>query len=101
MRFFSDIKGFLATTRTDGAPRQREDLMASLLVMAWMIEARDPYTGGHLWRVSQFSQLLAGQAGLAPKDVSRISVGAFLHDLGKISVPDHILGKRDLLSDEE
>jgi HD superfamily phosphodiesterase len=69
--------------------------------MAWMVEARDPYTGGHLWRVSQFSQLLASQAGLAEKDVSRISVGAFLHDLGKISVPDHILSKKDKLTDEE
>ena len=33
----------------------REDLLSSLLVMAWMVEARDPYTGGHLWRVSRFS----------------------------------------------
>lgn len=69
--------------------------------MAWMVEARDPYTGGHLWRVSQFSRLLATHAGLPDADVSRITVGGFLHDLGKISVPDHILGKKDRLTDEE
>lgn len=101
MTLLSDIKGLLGSGRADNTTHQQEDLLTSLLVMAWMVEARDPYTGGHLWRVSQFSQLLASRAGLADKDVSRISVGAFLHDLGKISVPDHILGKKDKLTDEE
>lgn len=78
-----------------------EDLLASLLVMAWMVEARDPYTGGHLWRVSRFSSLLAEEAGLAPADVARLAIGGFLHDLGKISVPDAILNKPDRLTDEE
>jgi hypothetical protein len=81
--------------------RHREDLLTSLLVMAWMVEARDPYTGGHLWRVSRFSRLLAIDAGLAESDVARIALGGFLHDLGKISIPDHILGKKDRLTDDE
>ncbi len=101
MSFLSDIKGLLGSTESKQQVRHQEDLLTSLLVMAWMVEARDPYTGGHLWRVSQFSQLLAIRAGLADGDVSRITVGAFLHDLGKISVPDHILGKKDRLTDEE
>lgn len=79
----------------------REDLLASLLVMAWMVEARDPYTGGHLWRVSQFSRLLSLDAGLAEADVARITVGGFLHDLGKVSVPDPILRKTERLTPEE
>lgn len=78
-----------------------EDLLTSLLVMAWMVEARDPYTGGHLWRVSRFSHLLATEAGLPAGDVARVAIGGFLHDLGKISVPDHILGKKDRLTDDE
>jgi hypothetical protein len=81
--------------------RLHEDLLTSLLVMAWMVEARDPYTGGHLWRVSRFAHLLAADAGLPASDVARIAVGGFLHDLGKISVPDHILGKKDRLTDDE
>ena len=44
--------------------QHREELLTSLLVMAWMVEARDPYTGGHLWRVSRFARLLAQAAGL-------------------------------------
>lgn len=77
------------------------DLLTSLLVMAWMVEARDPYTGGHLWRVSQFSRQLATSLGLPSADIARITVGGFLHDLGKISIPDHILGKRERLTEEE
>ncbi len=101
MGLLTDIRNLLAARGAAHADRHQEDLLTSLLVMAWMVEARDPYTGGHLWRVSQFSQLLASRAGLATRDVARISVGAFLHDLGKISVPDHILGKRDRLTEEE
>jgi hypothetical protein len=81
--------------------RHLEDLMASLLVMAWMVEARDPYTGGHLWRVSRYARLLAAELGLTDAEVARISVGGFLHDLGKIGIPDAILNKRDRLTDEE
>ena len=76
-------------------------LLASLLGMAWFVEARDPYTGGHLWRVSRYAQLLAKALGLAPTEIARIGLGGFLHDLGKIGVPDAILRKTDRLTDEE
>ena len=78
-----------------------EHLLKSLFVMASMVEARDPYTGGHLWRVSQFSRILAEDGGLPANKVSRIALGGFLHDLGKISVPDAILNKPDKLTAEE
>lgn len=78
-----------------------EHLLKSLFVMASMVEARDTYTGGHLWRVSQFSRMLAEDGGLPATDVARIALGGFLHDLGKISVPDAILNKPDRLTDEE
>src|SRR5918999_1265808 len=81
--------------------RHFEDMMASLLVMAWIVEARDPYTGGHLWRVSQYSRLLAEAIGMPEADVARITVGGFLHDIGKIGIPDVILNKLDRLTPEE
>ena len=81
--------------------RDTRDLLQSLFIMASMVEARDPYTGGHLWRVSQFARLLAQDAGLPADTVARISLGGFLHDLGKISVPDAILNKRDHLTGNE
>jgi hypothetical protein len=85
----------------DDGMQLKEGLLSSLLIMAWMVEARDPYTGGHLWRVSRFARLLAQESGLPDDDVARISIGGFLHDLGKVGVPDHILNKKDRLTDEE
>lgn len=76
-------------------------LLKSLFAMASMVEARDPYTGGHLWRVSQFSRLLAEAGGLPTTDVARIMLGGFLHDLGKIAVSDAILNKPDRLNEME
>lgn len=76
-------------------------LLASLLTMAWFVEARDPYTGGHLWRVSRYAQLLARSAGFGDADAARISLGGFLHDLGKMAVPDAILRKPGPLSADE
>ncbi|MBI5786117.1 MAG: HD-GYP domain-containing protein [Rhodocyclales bacterium] len=99
MGLLNNMAGLLG--RTDGPLRHHEDLLTSLLVMAWMVEARDPYTGGHLWRVSRFARQLATQAGLPDADVARIAVGGFLHDLGKVSIPDHILGKKDHLTEAE
>jgi len=76
-------------------------LMASLLTMAWFVEARDPYTGGHLWRVSRYAHMLAQEAGFSAAESAKFSLGGFLHDIGKIGVPDAILRKPGRLTDEE
>ncbi|MDT8383255.1 MAG: HD-GYP domain-containing protein [Gammaproteobacteria bacterium] len=78
-----------------------DSLLASLLTMAWFVEARDPYTGGHLWRVSRYARLLAEAAGVPEAEAARIGLGGFLHDLGKVGVPDAILRKPGALSGEE
>jgi hypothetical protein len=99
-------KAFDRWLRREHATAQAEDsaaehLLASLLTMAWFVEARDPYTGGHLWRVSRYARLLAERAGFDETEVARITLGGFLHDLGKVGVPDAILRKGGLLTDEE
>lgn len=76
-------------------------LLASLLMMAWFVEARDPYTGGHLWRVSRYARLLAERADFSHAEAARIALGGFLHDLGKVGIPDAILRKPDRLTEEE
>lgn len=82
-------------------PHPAAQLVASLLTMAWFVEARDPYTGGHLWRVSRYSRLLAEHAGLPHSEVAQIELGGFLHDLGKVGIPDAILRKKDRLTEDE
>ncbi len=76
-------------------------LLKSLLIMADIIEARDPYTGGHVWRVSQFAKLLATKVGLPKDEIIKISIAALLHDMGKVGIPDDILRKAEALTDAE
>jgi len=91
-----------ATRKTAARQAARdEQLLMSLFLLAWAVEARDPYTGGHLWRVARLSRLLAEAAGLPSEQIARITVGAFLHDLGKIGIPDAVLGKKSRLDDTE
>jgi hypothetical protein len=86
----------------DSSPESlMKHLLASLLTMAWFVEARDPYTGGHLWRVSQYAKLLARRAGHSNSDVAKANLGGFLHDLGKIGIPDSVLLKTGKLTEEE
>ncbi len=81
--------------------QDKASLLNTLLGLAMIVEARDPYTGGHLWRVGQFSKLIAQQAGLSERDIALCEVGGFLHDLGKVGVPDAILNKPERLSEVE
>ncbi len=76
-------------------------VLKSLTLTAATIEARDAYTGGHLWRVSQYSQKLAQAIGMTSKMIFMASLGGFLHDIGKIGIPDAILSKRGELTEVE
>lgn len=78
-----------------------KELLSSLLVMADVIEARDTYTGGHVWRVSQLAKLLAVKHGLSNHEAIHASVGGYLHDIGKVGIPDSILRKTGKLDDAE
>lgn len=78
---------------------QREAIVASLLAWAWAVEARDPWTGGHLWRVARYTELLAGRAGMAPQERAQVALAAFVHDLGKLAVPEAILRQSEPLSE--
>lgn len=95
-----DFVGLLGR-RSQSIPTVHRDMLTSLLSLAWVVEARDPYTGGHLWRVSRYANLVAERAGMTERQVAQISVGGFLHDLGKIGIPDAILRKTEKLDDDE
>jgi HD-GYP domain-containing protein (c-di-GMP phosphodiesterase class II) len=73
----------------------------NLYRMAWIVEARDLYTGGHLWRVSQYARMLAEDTGLEVDEVPKIELGGFLHNLGKVGIPDAVLNKPGPLEEHE
>lgn len=76
-------------------------LLQSLLAYAAVVQTRDHSTHGHMWRVSQYAARLAEKAGFSPDEVFIISLGALVHDIGKIGVPDRILQKPGRLKSEE
>ncbi|HZT07490.1 MAG TPA: HD domain-containing phosphohydrolase [Chloroflexota bacterium] len=73
----------------------------ALAALANALEARDTETRGHTERLSSNSVLIAGAMGLPTNDVESARVGALLHDIGKIGVPDNILRKPGKLTPEE
>jgi HD-GYP domain-containing protein (c-di-GMP phosphodiesterase class II) len=85
--------------------RQRETLsrfaFETALALTEAIESRDPYTGGHCRRLAEYGGLVAEKLALPPQEIEVIRLGAALHDMGKIVVPDSILKKPDKLTPEE
>lgn len=76
-------------------------ILKSLVTLSSVIEARDSYTGGHIWRVSQYSKLLAKKTGLEEREIFLVELGGLVHDIGKIGISDTVLNKRDKLSFDE
>lgn len=69
--------------------------------LASAIDAKDEYTKDHSSSVSRYSVSLAKAINLPDKDVERIKLGALLHDVGKIGIPEDVLTKPSRLTDEE
>jgi HD-GYP domain-containing protein (c-di-GMP phosphodiesterase class II) len=69
--------------------------------LASALDARDPYTAGHSRRVSEYSLAIGRQLGLDAEQLDDLRIGALLHDIGKIGVPDNILQKAGKLNNEE
>ena len=69
--------------------------------LAGAIDAKDEYTKGHSSAVSRYSEALARALNLPEKDVERIKLGALLHDIGKIGIPETVLKKPSRLTDDE
>lgn len=69
--------------------------------LAQAIEAKDPYTHGHVERVKSYAVKLGNALNLSKLELDHISKAALLHDVGKIYIPDSILLKPGALSEDE
>lgn len=76
-------------------------LMEMVTSLASAIDAKDTYTKGHSSSVSRYAEALARAINLPESEVARISLGALLHDVGKIGIPENVLRKPTHLSEEE
>jgi putative two-component system response regulator len=72
-----------------------------ILSLALTIEARDHYTEGHCQRLAAYASSLGRHIGLSDDDVEALTRGGYLHDIGKVGIPDSILLKTERLTGAE
>jgi putative two-component system response regulator len=78
-----------------------ESAESLFLTLGRIIEARDPCTEGHCDRLTDYATSLGRQVSLDEADLIALHRGAFLHDIGKIAIPDRVLLKKGRLSRKE
>ena len=106
------IAGALVGWSRDREVRLREELIESnrLLrrdivrisdALMQAVEAKDAYTGGHLRRVSEYAVAVGEKLGLRGRELETLHYASLLHDVGKLGVPESVLGKEGPLDDTE
>lgn len=78
-----------------------ESAEAVIMGLGATIEARDPCTNGHCQRLAYYATSLGRSLGLDHNDLGALARGGFLHDIGKIAVPDRVLLKDGKLDAQE
>lgn len=78
-----------------------ENLESVVHCLVRAVEAKDPYTAGHSERVAEYSVRIGRYLGLGPFELRMLELGALVHDVGKIGIPDAVLGKPERLTPEE
>jgi putative nucleotidyltransferase with HDIG domain len=95
----------LVEARTEMLQRAIADLERSyditLEALGNALDLKDAETEGHSKRVTAYAIMIARAMNLDPHDVKVIARGAFLHDIGKMAIPDAILAKPGKLTPEE
>ncbi|RUM90214.1 MAG: hypothetical protein DSZ26_03330 [Thermovibrio sp.] len=82
--------------------KELEDLlMGAVRALANAVDAMSPWTRGHSERVAEISVILGRKLGLDKKDLRLLEIGALLHDIGKLGVPQSIIDKPGKLTKEE
>lgn len=83
--------------------RKQMELMSLQMIrtLSDTIEAKDEYTRGHSRRVAEYAALMAEELGWSREDRRNLKNAAYLHDVGKIAIPDNILNKPTRLLDGE
>jgi putative two-component system response regulator len=92
------LRSLVRLKRVIEALEEAEHMLTSL---ALTIEARDPYTAGHCVRLATRAVEFGEQLGLGTDELAALRLGGFLHDLGKIAVPDGVLLKTGPLTSHE
>lgn len=91
----------LMASVADAEARTEAAYAGAIRALAATLDARDPYTAGHSERVSILSVAIGRVLHLSDAEIDVVRLGALLHDIGKIGVPDDVLRKPGKLTDDE
>ena len=90
-----------ALESTTLAEEVRKTHLETIAALSRSMEAKDNYTGGHTERVSDIAVGLGKRLGYSGADLDAIEIGALMHDIGKIGIPESILHKPGPLDNDE
>ena len=79
----------------------RETHINTVAALTSAIDASDPFTHGHSYRVSKYAMKIARELGMSSKDLETLEYASLLHDIGKIAIQNDVLLKVGPLTDEE
>jgi putative nucleotidyltransferase with HDIG domain len=79
----------------------KEAHINTVAALASAIDANDPFTHGHSYRVSRYALIIGNAMGLSSRDLEVLEYGALLHDIGKIAIQHDILLKETKLTEED
>jgi putative two-component system response regulator len=82
-----------SASRMKGYIDELDNAAASIVMLGATIEARDRSTNGHCQRLAELSTALGRRIGLDNQDLRALEQGGFIHDLGKVAIPDAVLFK--------
>jgi response regulator RpfG family c-di-GMP phosphodiesterase len=79
----------------------QELYLNTVKALAAAIDAKDEYTHGHSFRVARFAVAIGNSMNIGGRQLADLEIAAFMHDLGKIGIPESILGKPGKLTAAE
>jgi putative two-component system response regulator len=100
VKYASDLRTTFTNLRS--AHRDLQDAYRDTIFrLVLASEYKDKDTGNHITRISRYSTHLAYIFGLSSAEIESISFAAPMHDVGKIGIPDNIILKNGMLTDNE
>lgn len=81
--------------------KYNDDVIKTLIKLIYLVDSKDSYLKHHSENVTKYVLLIGNELNLDKNDLEILRIGAMLHDIGKIGIPDYILTKNSKLSDNE
>ena len=102
IRNIIDIETSRQQQELEKKQKQTEEMSLQMMeTLSTTIESKNEYTCGHSHRVAEYAALIAAELGWSSENIQNLKYAAYLHDIGKIGIPEMLLNKPSQLTDEE